>query len=598
MKRTAFSLQLSGLAAAASLLLACSSSNNGSGGTLTADASGTGSGGDVVPGGDGVLPTSDIASPGDDATAPDAGGTGGEDGTGGTADGSDTANPPPDPWDSLGPVFGVPNVDDDNRNKKRDFDNGFRAPEDNDFAVLVLPAAMFTGWEAGDALILALTTSSGKVRVWLGDTTLLGNNGATAALAVPAGDLTLDVEFNTFLAEGQLAIGQVRGAETVRSVTVRLLAAPLTINHHRQGGEHMWVVRSSGQSNKAMVDGMQAALGDALTVIPGASVGYDVWVQDEMEWGLLVAPGQRMDLVIDSIRDRGLKSFPPTLEAPHSAVMTWGNPFQATSLDSFGNLEASPPVTADGVDYPLGRIYFGGSPSYHMTQALTDFLRSQKVQKPVLLNSTFLCVGHVDEWITFVPDDAAPRGFRLFYADTDKGYAFLEKQDANWSLGRYKSGHGYATVGELLKDGALRAYNKMFQEDYLTPNLEIFKKELGILPEELVLIPSVFEEVSGCGGAGVALIPGMINLQVVRLPEVTKLFIADPYFRPDGAAQSSDPMIEYWESILPPSLEPHYLDDWYTYHLGLGEIHCGTNVRRKPMGQWWTEALHLIDGGN
>lgn len=32
-----------------------------------------------------------------------------------------------------------------------------------------------------------------------------------------------------------------------------------------------------------------------------------------------------------------------------------------TSLDSFGNLEVSPPVTVNGKTYPLGRILIGSS---------------------------------------------------------------------------------------------------------------------------------------------------------------------------------------------------------------------------------------------
>jgi protein-arginine deiminase len=32
-----------------------------------------------------------------------------------------------------------------------------------------------------------------------------------------------------------------------------------------------------------------------------------------------------------------------------------------TSLDSFGNLEVSPPVTVNGKEYPLGRILIGSS---------------------------------------------------------------------------------------------------------------------------------------------------------------------------------------------------------------------------------------------
>lgn len=32
---------------------------------------------------------------------------------------------------------------------------------------------------------------------------------------------------------------------------------------------------------------------------------------------------------------------------------------EVTSLDSFGNLEVSPPVTVNGKNYPLGRILVG-----------------------------------------------------------------------------------------------------------------------------------------------------------------------------------------------------------------------------------------------
>ena len=31
-----------------------------------------------------------------------------------------------------------------------------------------------------------------------------------------------------------------------------------------------------------------------------------------------------------------------------------------------------------------------------------------------------------------------------------------------------------------------------------------------------------------------------------------------------------------------------YLDDWETYHLGMGEIHCGTNTLRNTSAAWWT----------
>ena len=36
-----------------------------------------------------------------------------------------------------------------------------------------------------------------------------------------------------------------------------------------------------------------------------------------------------------------------------------------------------------------------------------------------------------------------------------------------------------------------------------------------------------------------------------------------------------------------------FVDDWYTYHLSMGEVHCGTNVLRTPDpdAQWWATRL-------
>ena len=31
----------------------------------------------------------------------------------------------------------------------------------------------------------------------------------------------------------------------------------------------------------------------------------------------------------------------------------------------------------------------------------------------------------------------------------------------------------------------------------------------------------------------------------------------------------------------------HWVDDWEWYHMALGEVHCGSNVRRAPSGKWW-----------
>ena len=55
--------------------------------------------------------------------------------------------------------------------------------------------------------------------------------------------------------------------------------------------------------------------------------------------------------------------------------------------------------------------------------------------------------------------------------------------------------------------------------------------------------------------------------------------------------------IDAFNQLLPPSLDLYYVDDWDTYHLMQGEVHCGSNTRRSPPNvTWWKDAAHLMGG--
>ena len=86
---------------------------------------------------------------------------------------------------------------------------------------------------------------------------------------------------------------------------------------------------------------------------------YDVWIQDEIESSpFLIPPDSRIDVVIDSIRDRGLDDVPEDhLEVEDTFIATWGSGW-ATSQDAFGGRGISP-ITVDGTEYPFGRAYYG-----------------------------------------------------------------------------------------------------------------------------------------------------------------------------------------------------------------------------------------------
>jgi protein-arginine deiminase len=171
--------------------------------------------------------------------------------------------------------------------------------------------------------------------------------------------------------------------------------------------------------------------------------------------------------------------------------------------------------------------------------------------------------------------------------------------NGNTSLPRYDDTHSFNNVNSILTDLELINRNNDIQLNYLDPILLKMKSDFGLEDSDVILIPSLFER---CGGNSfnVALIPGMANLIVGNEPgEPIKLMVPDPFLRSNTGDQSSDPFIADFLSRMPASYGPNdiiFTDDWYVYHAALGEVHCGTNVRRTPSTTtWWDAADHLIN---
>lgn len=518
-------------------------------------------------------------------------------------------------------LVGIPNLDDDNENGVVDWDEPELIDEENDLAVLTLKTEVFRGISSNQGVYLVLMGDTNHLRLWRDGEVALGKveGGHVAEHRVysppsldesaPGGEYESDIEylleFRDFLNAARLRLELREDGQVIDSDEIFLTSSPLVLNHHLQQTEHVWVLDSDygpNYNNQQMIGIYEDVLGDMFTAIDGPTYSGDAWVQDEFQFGWTHAPGLRNDIVVDSIRDRPLDSYPEDeLEQPDWVVMTWGDTSYVNSLDSFGNLEVSPPVTVDGVHYPFGRIYFGGDENLYPDKELTDFLASQQIQNPFQVDTTWLCVSHIDEIVSFVPDPSAPRGFRLVWADTHAAWDLLESMDGDAPLAKYglqyPDGHELANVDAFLDDPALRFVNEEIQEDYLDPLLDLMKTELGLSDEEVVLMPSLFEEAPGCGGTVAALIPGMANLFVTNRGEQTDIFLADPFMRDtvhSSVGQDQDPFIDYVERIMPDDIDFHFVDDWSIYHMQLGEVHCGSNSTRTPAANWWEVAAHLL----
>uniref|UniRef100_A0A3P9M6D8 protein-arginine deiminase n=1 Tax=Oryzias latipes TaxID=8090 RepID=A0A3P9M6D8_ORYLA len=321
----------------------------------------------------------------------------------------------------------------------------------------------------------------------------------------------------------------------------------------------------------------------------------DRWIQDELEFGFIDSPHHQFPVVLDSPRDGELKNFPcKVLLGPDFGYVTREpQSDEVSTMDSFGNLEVSPPVTVNGKKYPLGRIIIGvafptAKNGRNMTKVVQDFLWAQRVQKPIALFSDWLVVGHVDEFMTFVP---APdrKGFRLLLASPDAAYK-LFKDLKNNGYGQARMFDGFPkerqiTVDEILGDRVLLNHNNYVQS-CIDWNRDVLKKELGLDDDDIIDLPILFKLEKKNDGRVMAFYPDMVNMIVLG----KNLGIPKPFGpKVNGRCALETEMCFLMEGL---GLNCTFIDDYYSYHKNLGEVHCGSNVRRKPFRfQWWNMEL-------
>ncbi|KAI4574389.1 hypothetical protein MJT46_003668 [Ovis ammon polii x Ovis aries] len=148
--------------------------------------------------------------------------------------------------------------------------------------------------------------------------------------------------------------------------TVAFRVAPWIMTPNTQPPLEVYVcsvLDSHGSNAKFLSDMSDLALKASckLMVCPRVENRNDRWIQDEMEFGYTEAPHKAFPVVFDSPRNRGLKDLPykrilgPDFGYVTREIQVAG----ASGLDSFGNLDVSPPVVVEGKEYPLGRILIG-----------------------------------------------------------------------------------------------------------------------------------------------------------------------------------------------------------------------------------------------
>lgn len=394
--------------------------------------------------------------------------------------------------------------------------------------------------------------------------------------------------------------GQPYAQDWVRLRVAPWIMTPNTLAPRRVYIGQFELHEGDTETNQPTIDALRPVVGRSGAqleeVHPDLNQG-DPWLQDELEIGYTHIPGQLLYVALESPRYRGLEEFPESLLSPDFGHVIRGSSRRLTKLDSFGNLEVSPPVTMNGRDYPLGRILYGDTdpaiPSADQRRfqpALRDFLTAQQVQAPVQLFSDWLNVGHIDEFMTFVPAPTA-KGFKLLLASPDACYQLLQAwQDQGLGDLRLREGKtlgGKSTaiaIKDILADWQLRVSNNRFQK-FINQNRDILINALGLVADDIINLPMLFQGYTLRGATterADSFFPNMVNMIVLD----SHLAIPKP-FGPhlNGVCQLE---VAVRSQLEPLGLTCHFIDDWDAYFRNFGELHCGTNVVRRPFDYpWW-----------
>jgi protein-arginine deiminase len=262
-----------------------------------------------------------------------------------------------------------------------------------------------------------------------------------------------------------------------------------------------------------------------------------------------------------------------------------------------GNLETMPPTPGR----PHGTVVFGGDPS----PEIVGFFRAQTAQPVSIVDTTWLSVGHVDEFVQFLP---VSDGWKAIVADPRAGLDLLRKVRAAGQGGEKLHGNlptlewpyderiDQRDVDEFLRDQQFVDTNRTAAER-IDKNL----RTLGLDPSRVVRVPMLFTARSLdwaiAKSAADQLPPGpqhdkaVADLDAMRqgvgeIPNLVNGLVVGPgrYVapKPYGPLLGGKDLfaLALDQSLGKLGYHVTYVDDLTSAHVSEGEIHCSTNTFR------------------
>lgn len=329
-------------------------------------------------------------------------------------------------------------------------------------------------------------------------------------------------------------------------------------------------------------------------------------------------PGGEFDGVYypPALRPAGRVAF-SSLRGPNVGVVQQytdqRDPTVDDSLNSTGNYESLPPYRG----HELGRPLYGSTAQRKPDPSFTTLLGSQYAD-PVVIDTSWLLVGHSDETVHVIPARNA-RGWTLMVADPRLALDVLRQAT--------KDGHGAAklfdgtseqkkpTIDEALADPLILEQNETAAR-HIDTQLAVLTRETGLTERDLVRVPVLFEQFTWeqLDSAGDELVAsGRVTRPMVdglrdRMKEgkaAQTAFVAHTAGIPNGislgggvfgAPDPHGPRVDGVDlfkrtterALAGTPVKLKWVEDWDFLHKGLGEVHCGTNALREPTrADWW-----------
>ena len=596
-----------------------------------------------------------------------------------------------DVWaDASGAIF-LANIDDDEEVCKKwgndvdlaachdAADDVLNGPDD---ALDMAPLQVAASPDAPDTTSATLSVEpAGRVRVFRVE------EGVYTALPLPATFLAADLQAGIELAVEGLDIirnvaiwnGRVNftlavqdDGHDVDTDTVHMRVSPVMLYHHLLDAETIYTAAHSNwdAESKDFIADIKAGMAESGSTAEFQElVVQDQWAQDYFETGYMSMPGaegsvhairvafrsanvQNSGNPDNPLRPAGQVVFSYMRGKDMAAVQEYdiNHSAQMDSLNSFGNTETIPPYSLDGVDYPLGRIFRGKTPSFYPDPFFTKMLEDQAIQPAVYINTAFLLVGHVDEVFSFVATDTE-RGWALLQNDPPGAIAMFEEQiaagngDVPLFVDRYWDSFNESDNGTACVEDTdcpenhiclMKAYEGAGSEKcspLCATNADCAKgtgcKEPWFAQEKLVChdeyaavtIAEVLDNADVMAESAKTTIEveeglevlkaatGVTDDEVIHIPylhesingfsvafqpgTVNGLHVEKGHFYPPDphgpVIDGKDLMKSQFEEALAAiDYEVHWVEDWDLYHRMLGEVHCGSNAKRAlPSVNWW-----------